>query len=292
VPTVTRNPTSDISVSGTWSGTAGSRWTVVNDHPDTAGASELTHGTVAGFLTFGFAVPSIPAGSTINSVSVIYYDYKTAAQACTFGARLVVGENAYNAPTHNPNNGAANRTLRTDTWTTNPATGSEWTIEEVTQANSGAISSFGYNSGSDANPTIVTSSIQLVIDYTSAEPPAISATMAGAGTLTATLTGNVAVGATMAGTGALTATLTGNVAVGTTVAGSGTLTASLTGNVSISATCEGTSSLSAVLTQPEVVREIARFTQPRTSSVRMPYGSFQRSAPTFVKNHAFVGLVF
>ena len=58
-----RNPTSDEAVSGTWTGTAGSRFAVVDDYPDSSGADELTHGTTAGNLTFGFSAFAVPAGA-------------------------------------------------------------------------------------------------------------------------------------------------------------------------------------------------------------------------------------
>jgi hypothetical protein len=129
--TVTRNPTSDVAVTGTWTGSAGSRYTVVDDYPDTAGTDELTHGTTAGTLTFGFTAFSLPSVATNITVFVDYYDYKNASQACTFGARLTVGASSYNASTHNPGNGSGNRTQRTDTWATNPATGAAWTYDQI-----------------------------------------------------------------------------------------------------------------------------------------------------------------
>lgn len=168
MPEQTRAPTSDENVSGTWTGSAGSRWTVVDDHPDSGGTDSLTHGTTAGVLTFGFTAFSVPSTATITSVSVDYYDIKSASQACTFGARLKVGASYFNASTHNPSNSV--RTLRTDTWNTNPA-GGAWTVDQVNgTAGSNNLVAFGYNSGSDANPTILTSSIQLRVTYTDVTP--------------------------------------------------------------------------------------------------------------------------
>jgi hypothetical protein len=170
----TRAPTSDDAATGTWTGTAGSRWQVVDDYPDTSGTDELTHGTTAGTLTFGFSAFSIPAGSTNIVVLVDYYDYKNGSQSCTFGARLKVGASYFNSSTHNPGNGSGNRTQRTDTFATNPATGSAWTVDQINgTAGSNNLAGFGYNS-SDANPTITTSSVRLRVTY---DPP-IAGTLA------------------------------------------------------------------------------------------------------------------
>lgn len=162
--TVTANPTSDDAVSGTWTGAGGSRYTVVDDYPDTGGTDELTHGTTAGNLTFGFSAFSIPSIATSITVFVDYYDYKTASQGATFGARLKVGGNYYNATTHNPANGT--RTQRTDTWTNNPKTAAAWTPAQVNRTDgTNDLQAFGYNS-SDASPTVVTSSIRVRVEYT------------------------------------------------------------------------------------------------------------------------------
>lgn len=161
--TASQNPTSDDAVSGTWDGTAGSRYTVVDDHPDSSGADYLTHGTTGGNLTFGFSAFSIPAGSTSISVDVIYYDQKTASQACNIGGRLKVGGNYYNATTHNPANGTW--TLRTDSWSTNPKTSSAWTVDDVNGVGANALQAFGWVS-TDASPTIRLSSIIIQVTYT------------------------------------------------------------------------------------------------------------------------------
>ena len=168
------NPTSDESVVGTWTGSAGTRYTVVDDHPDSAGADELRLGTIPGNLTFGFSSISLPAGSTINSVTLKYYDYATSAGVCNFGGRLKVGGNYYNATTHQPD---VTRTLQTDTWTTNPATSTAWTYTDITNPlSTNGLQAFGYVS-SDANPTVNTSSIIMEIDYTEGAAPSVKKTM-------------------------------------------------------------------------------------------------------------------
>ena len=163
--TDTRNPTSDESATGTWTGTAGSRYTLVDDYPSSSSTDILTHGTTAGVINFLFSAFSVPSNATITEVKVVYYDAKTASQACTFGARLKVQGSYYNATTHNPANGTY--TLRTDTWTTNPATSAAWTSAQVNgTAGSGNLQGFGFNSGSDASPTITLASAQIQVTYT------------------------------------------------------------------------------------------------------------------------------
>ncbi len=159
--TASRNPTSDEAVAGTWDGTAGSRYTLVDDHPDSAGTDYLTHGTTAGNLTFGFSAFSVPAGSSITNVQTIYYDQKTASQAAAAAGRLKVGGAYYNATTHNP---ATGWTLRTDTWTTNPKSTASWTVDDVNGVGANALQAFGFFSN-DASPTIRFSSVIVQVTY-------------------------------------------------------------------------------------------------------------------------------
>jgi hypothetical protein len=156
--TDTRDPTGDEFVSGTWTGTAGSRWSVVDDHPDTAHIDVLTHGTTAGRLTFTFTPFAVPTGSTSISVDVAYVDEKSSTSANNSGSCLKIGGAYYDSATHSPTRNSY--VVRTDTYATNPATGAAWTAEDVN-----AIQAFGFHS-TDANPTIVFASIQLSVTYT------------------------------------------------------------------------------------------------------------------------------
>lgn len=163
MPTVTRAPTSDYDIIGTWNGSAGTRYTVIDDYPDSAGTDELTVGTIAGYLVCGFSSPSIPAGSTINSITVDYYDYKNGVGVAGLAAALSVGGTIYNATYHDPAN--ATRTSRSDVFTTNPATSTAWTVDDINGTGANPLQAFGVRSN-DANPTITISSVQLTIDYT------------------------------------------------------------------------------------------------------------------------------
>ena len=157
-----RGPTSDEALSGTWDGTPGSRYTLVDDHPDDAGTDYLTHGTAAGNITFGFPPFTIDSENTIQSVAVLYYDQRTSGAPANAAARLKVGGSYFNASTHAPANGTW--TLQTDTWTQNPATSADWTVDQVNGTGANALQAFGFFS-SDANPTVRFSSVIVRITF-------------------------------------------------------------------------------------------------------------------------------
>lgn len=187
--TQTRNPTSDEAASGTLSGSAGTRYTLVDDHPDTGGADVLTFGTTTAQITFGYAAFSIPQGSTSISVQVLYYDGEAANGANNCGGRLKVGTQYFNAATHNPS--GTTYTSRSDNFATNPATSAAWTVDQVNGVGANALQAFGIGS-TDSNPTFRVSSVQLQVTYTA--PAARTAAIAtSAGAQTSALAGGVTV---------------------------------------------------------------------------------------------------
>jgi hypothetical protein len=163
VATLTRAPTSDEAVSGTWSGSVGSRWTLVDDYPSVATNDLLTGGTSAASITFGFSAFTVPSGSTSISVQVMYFDGEAANGANNCGGRIKVGGTYYDAATHNPAGTAG--TSRTDNWATNPRTGAAWTVDDVNGVGANALQAFGVRS-TDSNPTWRFSSIQAQVTYT------------------------------------------------------------------------------------------------------------------------------
>lgn len=163
--TTTRNPTSDDAVSGTWTGSAGSRYTVVDDYPDSGGADSLTC-SAAGALTHGFSAFSVPTGATSISVQVLYYDQKSGSPSSAIQARLKVGGNYYAGPggTHNPSNGTW--VARSDNWTTNPKTTAAWTVAQVNGTDgTNDLQAFGVDV-TDASPNVLVSSVQLQVTFT------------------------------------------------------------------------------------------------------------------------------
>jgi hypothetical protein len=243
--TATRDPTSDEAVSGTWSGSAGSRWTLVDDYPSASSADALTHGTTAGNITFGYSVFAIPAGSINISVQVLYYDGEASNGANNIGGRLKVGGNYYNAATHNPS--GTGGTSRSDNWATNPKTSAAWTVDDINGVGTNALQAFGLVS-TDANPTCWCSSIRLQVTY---DPPSEGSLTATVPAPTASATGTVDV------QGTLTATVTAPTVTGTgTVENTGfngTLTATVPApTVSASGTVDVQGSLSATVPAPTV----------------------------------------
>lgn len=161
--TQTRAPTSDEAATGTLSGSAGSRWTLLDDHPDTTGADVLTFGTTTAQITFGYSAFTVPAGSTSISVQVLYYDGEASTGANNCGGRLKVGASYFNAATHNP--AGTTYTSRSDNWATNPATSAAWTVDQVNGVGANALAAFGIGS-TDSSPTFRVSSVQLQVTYT------------------------------------------------------------------------------------------------------------------------------
>ena len=165
--TQTRAPTSDIDATGTWTGSASTRYQAVDDYPDTAGTDKLTHGTAtAGHINFGFSAFTVPAGSTAISVQVLYYDAKAGSPSCNLAAELRIGSTptVHAVASHNPANGVI--TQRTDDFgATNPKSAAAWTVNDVNGVGTNGLVGFGVVS-TDANPAIDLTSIQLQVTYT------------------------------------------------------------------------------------------------------------------------------
>jgi len=170
--TQTANPTSEVSVTGTWSGT--DRHLLLDDHPDSGNpVNDSTTCSAAGVLIMGFPAFTVPAGSTSISVQVLYEDFKNGSQASTIGAAIRCNDTTNRlSGTHNPGNGNANIALRNDNYATNPKSGAAWTVDDVNGVGTNGLTSFGV-SVTDASPTVTVSSAQLQVTYT---PPAFTGT--------------------------------------------------------------------------------------------------------------------
>jgi hypothetical protein len=254
----TRNPTGDGTFSGTWSGSASSRYTLVDDHPDSSGADKLTHGTTAGRGTFTFSAFTVPAGSTITNVQVVYYDQKTASQGASWGAFLRVGgaDRATN-DAHNPAN--ATWTLRTATYTTNPATSQAWTVDQVNgAAGSNNLEGFGVVA-TDASPTCEMASIQLVVNYT--EPTtfqtSVTATAVGVPTVSRKATFARTVAATAVGTASLTERIVFRATAAATAVGVASVTERIVFRASAAATAVGQAAVAVRIVFRQSVAAIA-----------------------------------
>lgn len=157
-----RAPTSDESVSGTWSGTPGSRYQLVDDYPDEAGADYLEHGTTAGDICFGFPALDVPAGRTIHAVQVWALVSEPVAGVNNWYARLKVGGNYYNSGSGSISAGSFRRDHMR--WTLNPKTGLAWTVDDVNGVGANALQAFGLRS-TDADPVWRASAVRLQVVY-------------------------------------------------------------------------------------------------------------------------------
>lgn len=162
--TATANPTSDESVTGSWTGSVGSRYTLVDDYADTVPTDVLDTPTAAGGaqITFGYTAFAIPTGSTAISVQVKYYDQDSTSGTNNSGGRLKVNGLYFNAATHNP---STTLTSRSDNWATNPNTTAAWTVGDINGTSASPLQAFGFNS-TDASPLVRYSSVQIQVTYT------------------------------------------------------------------------------------------------------------------------------
>jgi hypothetical protein len=161
MPIDTRDPENDISTAGTWSGTAGNRYLLVNDFPD-ASSNFLLHGTTAGNILFGYSAFSIPSNATDIVVRVKYYDQDATSGNNNLGSQIRVNSLSYPSATHNP---TTTTTLVVDEWLTNPNTGTDWTPTVINGSGTTGLNAFGLRS-TDANPQIRIYSVQIEIEYT------------------------------------------------------------------------------------------------------------------------------
>jgi hypothetical protein len=168
--TVDRSPTGDGTFTGTWSGSAGSRYQAVDDYPDSTGTDSLTHGTTAGSGRFTRSAFAIAEPATITSVAILYYDQKSGSASSAARSCLTMDGGLQCASTHNPSNGTW--VSRTDTWTTNPLTGAPWTVAQVNgTAGTNDLDAEVTLGATDASPTILFSSVIIRVTYTPATAP-------------------------------------------------------------------------------------------------------------------------
>ena len=159
-----RQPTSDLQAYGNWTGTPGSRHTVVDDYPGIA--SYLTHGPTDGAIVFGFNPFNLPSQAANIVVYVEYYDRREKGEddnITKFAGRLKVGGSYYNTAMHNLNVEFA---ARQNSWPINPKTGTVWTVSEIEGSDpDSSLQGFGVVS-TDAIPDAQLACIRLRVEYT------------------------------------------------------------------------------------------------------------------------------
>jgi hypothetical protein len=158
----------------TVSGSA-SHWNAVNDpvgSPDN-NSSYIQTATNGDYDVFGYSAFSVPAGATINSVSVIF----VAADGNFNGNNrmepvLRVGGTDYkNSSNYNPSNQQPTYDAPyTANWATNPATAAAWTVDDVNGIGANPLQGFGVNS-EDSSPTLRVTQVYIEVDYTPCPDP-------------------------------------------------------------------------------------------------------------------------
>ena len=164
----TRLPTGDHSYSGTWDKTS-NMYTYVDDDPwHDDDNSYLTHGTTAGYALFTFApFINIPSGSIITSLDITYACRNPSLGSNNLRAAIRVGNANYLWTDGGANPGwlYADRTY---SFTTNPATNSTWTVEDINGTGSNPLIAFGVSS-TDADPQIRITAIKATVNYITPE---------------------------------------------------------------------------------------------------------------------------
>ena len=159
----TRLPTGDQSYSGTWDKTT-DMYSYVDDDPWNDGdTTYLLHGTTAGYALFTFSSFNVPAGSVITSLAVTYSARDNTSGTNNLRAALRVNNTDYLTTDvgTNPGTSYADRTV---TFSTNPANGSAWTVDDINGAGASPLQAFGVRS-SDANPAIRITAVRAVVNY-------------------------------------------------------------------------------------------------------------------------------
>ena len=164
----TRLPTGDQGYSGTWDKTT-DMYSYVDDDPWNDGdTTYLLHGSGgAGYALFTFSPFSVPAGSTITMLQVTYSCRDDTTGYNNLRAALAVNNTNYLTTDSgaNPGSSYADRTYN---YTTNPATGSAWTVDDINGTGSAPLQAFGVRS-SDSTPAIRITAVKAVVSYVTPE---------------------------------------------------------------------------------------------------------------------------
>lgn len=215
--TITRSMASETAGSGTWqvSGAASVLLGIQSD--DSAYAISVTN---AGYRYFSFDSFGVPTGSTGISVTVTAkFGGNGSASSCSLDAGLVISGGEYMSGAQTAAVSAPlSWQTRTYVWSTNPATGSAWTVSGVNGVTQIIIDT------PDANPDVAIGHVTINVDYTVGSTTYTS-TISGSsrlyGTYTATINGSSrllqTLSATVAGASVLSETKS------TTIAGASTL---------------------------------------------------------------------
>jgi len=170
--TLTRRPTGDHSSSGTWGSTGASYYTEVNE----ASANDSTNiyaSTSPARNRFTFPAFSVPAGATVNNLTIHYRAMRNGNPGANIRSALLVGGTDYDTvdPGVNPSK-TPNYADYSYAYATNPKTGAAWTVADINGAGGNPLQAFGVYT-SDANPDVYVSQVYAVVDYTVPNSPPV-----------------------------------------------------------------------------------------------------------------------
>jgi hypothetical protein len=126
----------------------------------------LTYGTTAGYEIFKFTPPAKDTTMVDLSVTVYYRCKDSSSGTNSITAYIMVGGTKYAGSGTDP---TTSFITYSNTWNTNPYTAAAWTLDELCGLNGNSINGYGIIS-TDANPTIIVSSIMLTYNYSIASP--------------------------------------------------------------------------------------------------------------------------
>jgi hypothetical protein len=167
---ITRLPTSDYSVQCSRSGGSYNYANVDEDHGSPNDSDYNYSGPAIAWYVdlFGFTAFNVPGGATINYVRVRFRaaSQETAYKA-QFKAKLRVNGTVYDGTTQDVPTTITNYV---HDWTTNPNTGSAWTVNDVNGSGSNPLQYFGYgiSPGNDGKGTYWGRAYQcdILVNYT------------------------------------------------------------------------------------------------------------------------------
>jgi hypothetical protein len=157
----TRVPTADGDIRGTWN--TSPYWddvdeTTPNDADYMTGTAVVSN---SAYNLFSFSAFSIPAGSTIQDLTVYVRARDASSGVNNIRASIKVKGTNYNGTSNDP---GTNWTTYSYSYTTNPNTGSAWTVADINGTGASPLQQFGVYT-SDLTPNVPVSMVYAVVNY-------------------------------------------------------------------------------------------------------------------------------
>ncbi|MEK7353809.1 MAG: hypothetical protein AABZ77_04810 [Chloroflexota bacterium] len=168
VTTANKSPTANANITANWTFTGGtSFWGVIADSANTSFMTGVTN--TGGEATFNFTAFTVPAGSTNITLNVVFlFRSATTGNANRGYATVRVGNNYTDAPARTPNTSSGAILVQKETWTTNPNTGANWSVDQINGVGTNALIAFGVGS-TDFNPDVNFYEVKAWVTYDAAD---------------------------------------------------------------------------------------------------------------------------